>query len=98
MKSYRIPHTDLDVSRIAFGCDLLVRNGVYPEALSSDDVAQAVRLINVAYENGITLFDTAEGYGAGSSEAALGRALTRSPGLRNKVIIQTKCAAIGGMS
>jgi predicted oxidoreductase len=98
MKTYRIPNTDLEVSRIAFGCDLLVRDGVSPDALSADDIAQAARVVNVAHDNGITLFDTAEIYGGGSSEAALGRVFTQTPGLRNNVTVQTKCAAIGGMS
>jgi predicted oxidoreductase len=96
MKCYRIPQTDLEVSRIAFGCDLLVQEGVSPDALSADDIAKAARLVNVAHDNGITLFDTAEGYGRGSSEAALGRVLAQSPGLRNKVAVQTKCAGLGG--
>jgi predicted oxidoreductase len=96
MKCYRIPHTDLEVSRIAFGCDLLVRDGASSTALSADDIARAARLVNVAYDNGINLFDTAEGYGLGTSEAALGRVFAESPGLRNKVTIQTKCAGLGG--
>jgi predicted oxidoreductase len=98
MKCHRIPHTDLEVSRLAFGCDRLVRDGVSPDALSADDIAKAAHLVNVARDNGITLFDTAELYGRGSSEAALGRVFAQSPGLRNKVAVQTKCAAIGGMS
>jgi predicted oxidoreductase len=98
MKSYSIPRTDLHVSRIAFGCDLLVQDGVSPDAFSAADIAKAGRVVNVAYDNGITLFDTAEVYGDGSSEAALGRVFAQTPGLRNKVVVQTKCAAIGGMS
>jgi predicted oxidoreductase len=98
MKCYRIPHTDLEVSRIAFGCDLLVRDGVSPDALSADDIAKAARLVNFAHDNGITLFDTAEAYGRGSSEAALGRVFAQSPGLRSKVAVQTKCLARGGLS
>lgn len=92
MRSYRLPHTDLEVSRIAFGCDFW---GLPKDALGADDVAQVARLVNVAHENGITLFDTAEAYGGdssgGSSEAVLGRVLAQSPGLRHKVVIQTKC-------
>jgi predicted oxidoreductase len=98
MKSYCIPRTDLQVSRIAFGCDRLVREGVSPDALSTDDVSQAARALNIAYENGITLFDTAEVYGLGSSEAALGRVLAQSPGLRNNIIIQSKCGILSGLS
>jgi aryl-alcohol dehydrogenase-like predicted oxidoreductase len=61
MKSHRIPRTDLDVSRIAYGCDFIVRQGVEPDALSASDIAGASQLVNVAYDSGITLFDTASG-------------------------------------
>lgn len=92
MRSYRLPHTDLEVSRIAFGCDLLVvREGASPDSLSTEDIAHAAQVVNVARENGITLFDTAEVYGGGTSEAALGQVLAQSRGLRHKVVIQTKC-------
>jgi len=91
MRSYRLPHTDLEVSRIAYGCGLLVREEVSPDSLSTEDIAQAARVVSVAHENGITLFDTAEAYGGGSSEAALGQVLAQSRGLRHKVVIQTKC-------
>jgi predicted oxidoreductase len=93
MKFYRVPQTDLEVSGIAYGCDFLVRQGVEPDAVSADDVAVASRLINVAYDNGITLFDTASAYQGGSSEVVLGRALAGSPGFRSRVVIQTKCSS-----
>jgi aryl-alcohol dehydrogenase-like predicted oxidoreductase len=91
MRSYRLPHTDLEVSRVALGCDRLVREGVSPDATSATDIAQASRVVNVARENGITLFDTSELYGGGTSEAALRQVLAQSRGLRHKVVIQTKC-------
>lgn len=77
---------------MAYGCDLLVRSGVGPDDLGADDIASAARVINAAYDNGITLFDTASGYGAGSSEAALGKVLAQTPGFRSNVVIQTKCS------
>jgi predicted oxidoreductase len=101
MKTYRISQTDLEVSRIAFGCDNLVEEGISPDALRADDIAHASRIIHTADESGITLFDTAEIYGGGSSEAALGEVFAQSPGFRDRVVIQTKCimgqsrAAIG---
>jgi aryl-alcohol dehydrogenase-like predicted oxidoreductase len=51
--------TGLNVSVIGFGC-----GGLAP---------QHVPLLRAAHENGITLFDTAWGYGRGRSEDALGK-------------------------
>ena len=89
MKTYRVPHTDMSVSRIAYGCSQLASWDKQP--VSSDDIAKAARAIHTAYDNGITLFDNADVYGYGKSEAVLGEVLKQSPGLRNKVIIQSKC-------
>jgi predicted oxidoreductase len=75
MKTVVIPNTDLEVSRIAFG-------------LSKVNLGQSgVHLINVAIERGINLFDHADVYG----EEPFGRILKRSPGIRDKIVIQTKC-------
>jgi predicted oxidoreductase len=104
MKNYRVPHTDLVVSRIAYGCDKLgwkpgpdaasytsslLRS--FNEPLSADELTRAERVIHVAYENGITFFDLADFYGGGKSEAAFGQVLERSPGLRDRLVIQSKC-------
>lgn len=51
------------------------------------DKAEAIALIQKAYEMGCTFFDTAEGYGAGENERILGEALKP---FRDKVIIATK--------
>jgi aryl-alcohol dehydrogenase-like predicted oxidoreductase len=46
-----------------------------------DSVAQLRHAFAAAVESGITLFDTAEVYGSGSSEEALGACLRESPGV-----------------
>jgi predicted oxidoreductase len=56
-----------------------------------DFVARTVPVIRAAYEHGITFFDLADVYGYGKAEVALGQVLKASPGLRNKIIIQSKC-------
>jgi len=89
MKAYKIPHTDLVVSRIAYGCGMLANWDQEP--LGAETIAKAVRLINTAYDNGITLFDHADLYCFGKAEAVFGEVLKRSPGLREKIIIQSKC-------
>lgn len=89
MKTYRIPHTDVVVSRIAYGCATLVDFNRNP--LSADTIAKAARVINTAYDKGITFFDLADHYGFFKSEAAFGEVLKQSPALRDKIVIQSKC-------
>src|SRR5690349_17315790 len=77
MKTYKVPQTDLVVSRISYGCASL--GGDWnKDAVSKEAVAQAGRLINTAFDNGITLFDHADIYGYGKSEAAFGEVLKQS--------------------
>ncbi len=52
------------------------------------DEKSATKLIQEAYESGITLFDTADMYGKGENEKLLGSAIKQ---FRNKVVIATKC-------
>jgi aryl-alcohol dehydrogenase-like predicted oxidoreductase len=51
------------------------------------DDAESLRAIHRALDLGVTLFDTADIYGAGHSERILGQALA---GLRHRVVIATK--------
>ena len=88
MKRYKIANTGLEVSRIAYGCGDLGGND---EHLSSDTIEKAVILISIACDHGITLFDHSDVYKDGRSETTFGEVLKRVPGLRNRVVIQSKC-------
>jgi predicted oxidoreductase len=92
MTRCKIPRTDLEVSRLAYGCADLV--GWTRDSLSGDDTAKAERAIRVAVESGITLYDLADLYGFGKAEEAFGKVLQRSPGLRQKIVIQSKCGQV----
>jgi aryl-alcohol dehydrogenase-like predicted oxidoreductase len=76
--------TDVKLSRITFGCWEM---GGTQWVHTSDE--NNIRTINVAFDNGITAFDTAEGYGGGHSEEILGKAIA---GKRDKCFIATKVA------
>lgn len=82
MKSIPLGESGLSVSAIAFGGWQAGRE-YWPGAADADSEA-AVR---AAVEAGITTFDTAEAYGAGHSEALLGRALRP---VRREVVLATK--------
>jgi predicted oxidoreductase len=91
MTTYKVPQTDLVVSHIGYGCASLVPED---QALSADTITQAGRLINTAYDRGIRLFDLADIYGRSQSEAAFGQVLKQSPGLKNNIVIQSKCGIV----
>jgi len=82
MKTNVLGKSNLEVSRITFGCWEL---GGGPWEFTSDD--NNIKVIQAAYEMGIKTFDTAEGYGAGHSEEIVGAALE---GKRKETVISTK--------
>jgi predicted oxidoreductase len=86
LRTYKVPRTDLEVTRIAYGCAMLGLDWNSP-----DFTAETIPLINVALEQGIRFFDLADVYGFGKAELALGQVLKDQPGLRNQITIQSKC-------
>src|SRR4051812_28764520 len=73
--------TGLDVSAVGFGCWEV--GGGYGQ-VEEDEFGRAV---DRALDLGINCFDTAEGYGMGASERALGKALG---GRRDEAIVVSK--------
>jgi myo-inositol catabolism protein IolS len=73
--------TGVQVSAVGFGCQEV--GGGYGDI----DEREFARAVGHALEIGSSLFDTAEAYGAGASEEALGRALR---GRRDEALISTK--------
>ncbi len=93
MKTYQVPGTDLEVSRIGYGCMNL--GGSWDQVpLTARDEARAAKAVLAAYEQGINLFDHADIYSMGKSEAVFGEALRQNPGLREKIVIQSKCGIL----
>jgi aryl-alcohol dehydrogenase-like predicted oxidoreductase len=80
MQSRRLGNGPLEVSQLSFGTWLTVAGGI--------GRAQAIRCIHTALDHGITLFDTANQYGAGEAEHVLGEALRAYP--RDRYLIATK--------
>src|SRR5499433_2828468 len=76
-------------SRVALGCGNFGGIGSAPEffgqGLSED---QALALMDAAWQAGITHFDTADAYGGGRSELAIGRWIA-SRGVRPKLTTKT---------
>lgn len=90
MQTCRIPQTDLEVSRIAYGCMHLSR-AWNDEDITAAEISAATRAISTAVELDITLFDHADIYARGKSERLFGEVLRRTPDLRDRIVLQSKC-------
>jgi aryl-alcohol dehydrogenase-like predicted oxidoreductase len=77
----------LKVSALSFGTATFGGGNEFFKAWGETDVAEARRLIDICFEAGVNLFDTADGYSDGLSEQILGKALE---GKRDKALISTK--------
>ncbi|MGN6435285.1 MAG: aldo/keto reductase [Agriterribacter sp.] len=82
MRKRKLGSGGLEVSELGLGCMGLTFG--YGPATNETD---AIKLIQSAYEKGITFFDTAEAYSQGGNELLLGKAVRP---FRNKVVIATK--------
>ncbi len=83
MQYRRLGRTDLEVSSIGMGCVTFGRE---------IDQAASFAVLDRAFEQGITLFDTAEAYSEGGSEIVLGNWLADRR-VRDRVVVATKVTA-----
>ncbi|RKH49690.1 aldo/keto reductase [Corallococcus sp. AB049A] len=67
--------------------------GDFFKGFGSSDVKEATRLVDIALDAGVNMFDSADGYSAGLAEEILGKALE---GRRDKAIISTKATFRAG--
>lgn len=81
MENINIANGSLSASEISLGCMRIA-------GLSDID---ASTLIKTAVDEGINFFDHADIYGGGKSEEVFARVLNENPGIRDKLLIQTKC-------
>lgn len=82
MKKRLLGKSGLEVSALGLGC-MGLSFGYGP----ATNKQEAIKLLQAAYDAGITFFDTAEAYGPFDNEELLGEALEP---FRNKVVIATK--------
>ena len=78
MERVTLTHSGIEISRLGFGCAGLTGVGTHDDA---------VRLLETAFERGVTHFDAARMYGMGHAEGIVGRFLE---GKRDRVTIATK--------
>jgi 1-deoxyxylulose-5-phosphate synthase len=88
MKYTKLGTTGLDVSRICLGCMSFGESGAGTHAWSLDEETSRT-FIRQALDAGITFFDTANVYSAGTSEEFVGQALADFAD-RDEIVLATK--------
>ncbi|MDF2660041.1 MAG: aldo/keto reductase [Paenibacillus sp.] len=87
MRTITLGVSPLEVPVIAIGC----------MRLGSLDKPQAERFIQAALEEGANFFEHADIYGKGKCEEVFAEAIQMSPGVRDNIILQSKCGIRPGM-
>jgi predicted oxidoreductase len=90
MKEIVLGQSSLKVSRIAFGCWRLLAPWEDCEITPEREVRGRQALL-AAFEAGYTLFDHADIYCYAEAERLFGRVLQEVPGIRDRLVISTKC-------
>ena len=89
LTSTRIPHTDLEVSRLAYGG---VRFAAWDRSpVTADEIRSGVEIVDVALEQGITFFDHADIYAYGKCEEVFSAVWEAIPDARERMVLQSKC-------
>jgi predicted oxidoreductase len=85
METITLGKSQLESSRLVYGCMRIAGDG------SREAEEKGKRAIRAALDAGYTQFDHADVYGGGRCEELFGEVLRESPGLRNKIVVTTKC-------
>jgi aryl-alcohol dehydrogenase-like predicted oxidoreductase len=89
MESRRLGGTDVEVSRIILGCGNFGGIGSAPAFFGrGESEEEAFRIMDAAWSFGLTTFDTADAYGGGRSETAIGKWI-QSRGHRPRLTTKT---------
>ncbi|MGG8406227.1 aldo/keto reductase [Streptomyces sp. 12297] len=87
MEYRKLGTSDLAVPALSFGAGTFGGSGPLFGAWGTTDAREARRLVDIAVDAGITLFDTADVYSEGASETVLGEAVK---GRRDRILLSTK--------
>ena len=94
MEYRQLGKSGFKVPVLSLGTGTFGGQGEFFKAWGSTDVAQARSLIDICLDAGVTMFDSADIYSAGSAEAILGEAIKGRA--RDKLIISTKATFRSG--
>ena len=85
MQSITVGNSKLESSRLVYGCMRIAGDG------TPDEISKGKRAVHAALDAGYNHFDHADIYGGGLCEEVFGELLKESPGIRDEIIITTKC-------
>src|SRR6478672_3935697 len=89
MERRQVGGSVVEVSRIILGCGNFGGIGSAPEFFGQgENEEEAFRIMDAAWELGITTFDTADAYGGGQSETTSGKWIA-SRGVRPQIATKT---------
>ncbi len=89
MESIALGQSPLQVSRLAYGCWRI--GGWESCEITPERQASGRKAVIAAYESGYTFFDHADVYCAGEAEKIFGQVLKEVGGMRDRVVISSKC-------
>ena len=90
MRTVTLGKSSLKGSRLAYGC-WRIADSRSPNEPSADIRERGRNAVLAAFEAGYTLFDHADIYGGGVPEEIFGQVLSMVSGMREQVLIATKC-------
>jgi predicted oxidoreductase len=90
MQTIPLGVSSIQCSRLAYGC-WRVAGTWNPAEVTAESRSAGRKAILAAYEAGYTLFDNANIYCQGIAEEILGQVIHETPGMRERVIVATKC-------
>lgn len=88
MKTVKLGKSSLTASALCYGCWRIA--GSRDQSAPADSAEGRAALL-AAYEAGYTLFDGADIYGGGQAEVVLGKTLREVSGMRERILITSKC-------
>lgn len=90
MRTQKIGRGSLEATRLAIGAWRLDADRG-PGGVTADIEAAGVRAMHAADDAGYTFFDLADIYGGGACERIFGLALKGRKGMRERIVVATKC-------
>ena len=92
MEEPELGRSGIRVSRVVLGCGNFGGIGSAPAFFGQgESEEEAFAIMDAAWELGITAFDTADAYGGGRSETAIGNWLrSKGPDVRERLVVTTK--------
>ncbi len=90
MKTIKLGNSSIVTSRLCYGCWRIAGTRDNLKSAAEAD-AEGRAAVVAAYEAGYTLFDGADIYGGGRAEDILGATLKSVPGMRERILITSKC-------